>query len=48
MEFDVHIDRLSHSINANTQTWTWQIRTSAGSEVGAWVLDLQDLDNQQI
>jgi len=38
MEFDVNIDRISHSINANSQTWSWQIRTSAGSEVGAWVL----------
>jgi len=38
MDFDVHIDRISHSVNANNQTWTWQIRTSAGSEIGAWIL----------
>ena len=38
MEFDVHIDRISHSVSAINQTWTWQIRTSAGSEVGSWVL----------
>ena len=38
MEFDVHIDRISHSVSAVNQTWTWDIRTSSGSEVGAWVL----------
>ena len=38
MDFDVHIDRVSHSVNAVNQTWTWQLRTSSGSEVGAWVL----------
>ena len=38
MEFDVHIDRISHTVSAINQTWTWQIRTSAGSEVGSWVL----------
>jgi hypothetical protein len=38
MEFDVHIDRISHSVSAVNKTWTWQIRTSSGSEVGAWVL----------
>ncbi len=38
MDFDVHLDRISHSVNAVNQTWTWQLRTSSGSEVGAWVL----------
>ena len=38
MDFDVHIDRISHTVNAINQTWVWQLRTSAGSEVGAWVL----------
>ena len=38
MEFDVHIDRISHTVNAINQTWVWQLRTSAGSEVGSWVL----------
>ena len=38
MEFDVHIDRMSHTVSAINRTWTWQIRTSAGSEVGSWVL----------
>lgn len=38
MDFDVHIDRISHSVSAVNQTWTWQLRTSSGSEVGAWVL----------
>ena len=38
MEFDVHIDRISHTVSAINQTWTWQVRTSAGSEVGSWVL----------
>ena len=38
MEFDVHIDRISHTVNAISQTWVWQLRTSAGSEVGSWVL----------
>ena len=38
MEFGVHIDRISHTVSAINQTWTWQIRTSAGSEVGSWVL----------
>ena len=38
MDFDVHLDRISHSVSAVNQTWTWQLRTSSGSEVGAWVL----------
>jgi hypothetical protein len=38
MEFDVHLDRISHTVSAINQTWTWQVRTSAGSEVGSWVL----------
>ena len=38
MDFDVHIDRISHSVSAINQTWTWSLRTSSGSEVGAWVL----------
>jgi hypothetical protein len=38
MDFDVHIDRISHSVSAINQTWTWQIRTSSGSEVGAWIV----------
>jgi hypothetical protein len=38
MEFGVNIERISHQIDARNQTWTWQIRTSAGSEVGSWVL----------
>jgi len=38
MEFDVHLDRISHTVSAVNQTWTWQVRTSAGSEVGSWVL----------
>ena len=38
MDFDVHIDRISHSVNAINQTWTWSLRTSSGSEVGAWIL----------
>ncbi len=38
MEFDVHIERISHSVSAVNQTWSWQLRTSSGSEVGAWVL----------
>ena len=38
MEFDVHIDRISHSVSAINQTWTWSLRTSSGSEVGSWVL----------
>lgn len=38
MDFDVHIDRISHSVSAVNQTWTWQLRTSSGSEVGAWVV----------
>ena len=38
MDFDVHIDKISHSVSAINQTWTWSLRTSAGSEVGAWVL----------
>ena len=37
-DFDVHIDRISHSVSAINQTWTWSLRTSSGSEVGAWVL----------
>ncbi len=38
MEFDVHIDRISHSVSATNRTWTWQLRTSSGSEVASWVL----------
>ena len=38
MDFDVHIDRISHSVSAINQTWTLSLRTSSGSEVGAWVL----------
>ena len=38
MEFDVHIERISHSVSAVNQTWNWTVRTSAGSEVASWVL----------
>ena len=38
MEFDVHIERISHTVSAVSRTWTWQLRTSAGSEVASWVL----------
>jgi|TARA_B100001093_G_scaffold520478_1_gene616482 hypothetical protein len=38
MEFDVHIEKISQQINAINQTWTYSLSTSAGSEVGAWIL----------
>ena len=38
MEFDVHIESISHTIDASSQTWAWNLSTSAGSEIGAWVL----------
>ena len=38
MEFDVHIEKIAHTINASSQTWSWNLSTSAGSEIGAWVL----------
>ena len=38
MEFDVHIERISHSIDASSQTWSWNVSTSAGSEVGTWIV----------
>ena len=38
MEFGVHIDHINHEVDARNQTWTWRIKTSAGSETGAWVL----------
>ena len=46
MEFDVHIDRISHTVNAISQTWVWQLRTSAGSEVGSWVLGSSKLGQE--
>ena len=46
MEFGVHIDRISHTVSAINQTWTWQIRTSAGSEVGSWVLGSSKLGQE--
>ena len=48
MEFDVHIDRISHSVSAVNQTWTWQIRTSAGSETGSWILGSSRLGQETI
>ena len=38
MEFGVHIESIRHSIDANNQTWSWNISTSAGAETGAWVI----------
>ena len=38
MEFGVHIESVRHTIDANNQTWSWNISTSAGAETGAWVL----------
>ena len=38
MNFDIHIESISHTVDANNQTWSWNISTSAGSEVGAWIL----------
>ena len=38
MEFDVHIESIRHTINAQNRTWSYNISTSAGSETGAWVL----------
>ncbi len=38
MNFDIHIESISHTVDADNQTWSWNISTSAGSEVGAWVL----------
>ena len=38
MEFDVHIENINHQVDARNQSWVWQIRTSAGSETGSWVL----------
>ena len=38
MEFGVHIESIRHTIDANNQTWSWNISTSAGSETGAWVI----------
>ena len=38
MEFDVHIESIRHTVNANNQTWSWNISTSAGAETGAWIL----------
>jgi hypothetical protein len=38
MTFDVHIENINHQVDARTQSWVWQIRTSAGSETGSWVL----------
>ena len=38
MEFDVHIESIRHTIDANNKTWSWNISTSAGSETGAWVI----------
>ena len=38
MEFGVHIDHINHEVDARNQTWTWRVKTSAGSETGAWVL----------
>ena len=38
MEFDVHIENINHQVDARNQSWVWQIRTSAGSETGSWIL----------
>ena len=38
MEFDVHIESIRHTIDAQNRTWSYNILTSAGSETGAWVL----------
>ena len=38
MEFDVHIESIRHTIDAQNRTWSYNISTSAGSETGAWVL----------
>tara|TARA_A100001201_G_scaffold140905_1_gene135065 strand:- start:215 stop:1483 length:1269 start_codon:yes stop_codon:yes gene_type:complete len=38
MEFDVHIENINHQVDARAQSWVWQIKTSAGSEIGSWVL----------
>ena len=38
MEFDVHIESIRHSIDANNKTWSWNISTSAGAETGAWII----------
>ena len=38
MEFDVHIESIRHTIDANSKTWSWNISTSAGAETGAWIL----------
>ena len=48
MEFDVHIDRISHTVSAINGTWTWQIRTSAGSETGSWALGSSKLGQETI
>ena len=48
MEFDVHIDRISHTVSAINRTWTWQIRTSAGSETGSWTLGSSKLGQETI
>ena len=38
MEFGVHIESIRHTIDANNQTWSWNISTSAGAETGAWII----------
>ena len=37
-DFDVHIESIRHTIDANNRTWSWNISTSAGSETGAWII----------
>ena len=37
LERDLFIDGITHEIDSTNNRWTWQLRTSPASEVGAWV-----------
>ncbi len=37
LERDLFIDGIDHDIDSSSNRWTWQLRTSPASEVGAWV-----------
>lgn len=37
LERDLFIDGITHDIDSTSNRWTWQLRTSPASEVGAWV-----------
>ena len=37
LERDLFIEGIDHDIDSSSNRWTWQVRTSPASEVGAWV-----------